>query len=278
MVKEIPFVPKVVAVVEATYEGDRYGYRISNLPESQAGLSRKSIELEALGLTPELARLHQNVSLQDRRFPAGAGTFGFSLPGRAPGRYRFSQYDGSKPWSCKPGESYSLPTLLSVPWKSLPGVVRCWVRVMGWDPSTLGSGIDPHIDPPNVMNMFSEYRKFSEDELGPMRGLRFGYHGKTIGPVPAPEPDERADFVKRIRGDFQEARRWGWVANEAWGEEMARELANLDPSDPDSSRVVRLVEQAEAAFTSGRLLHEAHVLLKYNLEYLAEPENWASEE
>jgi hypothetical protein len=275
ILKVIPFVPQVRVVVEATYTDGRFGYRVTNLPESEAALSRKTIELEAFGLTRELARLNQSVPLEDRRFPAEEGRFGFSLPARVQGTYRFSHYDGSKPWSTEPGETYMLPPLLKVPWKNTPGILHCWLRVSGWDPSTLGTGIDPEIDPPNVMNLFSEYAAYWESGLGPTRGPRFAYHGKTIGPVPVPQPGERAEFVERIRSYFQEARDWGWVPDQAWAEEMAMELANLDQSDPDPSEVLRLVDEVEAAYASERLLHEAHALLKYNLEHLADPANWA---
>ncbi len=66
-----------------------------------------------------------------------------------------------------------------------------------------------------------------------------------------------------------------WIASGA-AALAAREP--LDPSEPDPSWILQLVEETEEAWASGALLHEAHVLLKYNLEYLAEPENWTSEE
>jgi hypothetical protein len=270
-VREIPFVPEVVAFVEGTYESGAYGYRVSNDRRSGAPLSRKTIELEAVGMTEPLLRMRQDVSLRDRRREDGSGTLSFSLPSTVSGNYRVSLFDGSTPWfaSTGPGEAYTLAPFFRVPWRSLPGMVRCWVRVAPWDPTTLGSGLDPEREAGNVMFMFPEYSM----EPGP-RGPRFAYTGKTIGPVPVPEPLERAEFVGRIGEYLREARYWGWCPDGELADRLEAELARVDPGAPDPEQIARLLQEVEAAAESGGLLHEAHVLLKYNLEYLADPSHW----
>ncbi len=146
---------------------------------------------------------------------------------------------------------------------------RCWVRVVPWDPATLGSGLDPEREAENVMLLFPEYSM----EPGP-RGPRFAYTGKTLGPVPVPEPHERAEFVDRIRQYLEEARYWGWCPDDERADRLEAELARIDPANPDSDPLSRLLEEVETAAQAGGLLHEAHVLLKYNLEYLAEESHW----
>ena len=92
-----------------------------------------------------------------------------------------------------------------------------------------------------------------------------------IGPVPVPEPHERAEFVERIGEYLWEARYWGWCPDGEPADRLEAELARIDPSAPNADHIARLLEEVEATGESGRLPHEAHGLLKYNLEYLADP-------
>lgn len=276
VVKEIPFVPKVVAVVEATYEDGGYGYEVFNSAESQGSLSRK-LEIEGVGVNRTMVKMHENVPLHRREFREHDEIFWFSYPG-AHYLQNFGLFLAGGPRTCEPGQRFTLPPRLKTPWRELPGVVGCWAPIADWDPPELSSGLDPEIDPPNVGRMFWKHRILPGAQLGPKKELRFAYHGKTIGPVPVPQPGERAEFAERIRGYFQDARDWGWVKDEAWAQEIEEKLGQLRSADLDPRLVLELIQEVDEAYESGRLLHEAHVLLKYNLEYLADPDNWASEE
>jgi hypothetical protein len=277
--RTVPFVPIVTAWVKARYNADAksYGFEVVNDSTSEATLGR--FQLDAEGLTESRVEeiqvaLTGRLSCLLKAHLEGGRLLHVSLPGSDFRQsFHFARFGPDRMLElAEPGVSTNYPALLRVPWPNLPGIVRCWVEVWLYHP-----GLDVHTDPENVTRIFARGYTVTT-ELGPKSLPRFMYHGKTIGPIPVPQPGDRSEFAERIRGYFQEARDWGWVPDDAWAEEMAKELANLDPTEPDPSPILRLVEEAEVAYASERLLHEAHALLKYNLEYLAEPDNWASEE
>jgi hypothetical protein len=275
--RTVRFIPRMELVVEAEFgrseKGEpAYGYLIRNGRGSEADAAR--IRIECVGLNRERVAM---LSGLPHRWNVGDGFVRFALPGPMYSQDFTLHVFGpdEKLMMAGPGETLRIPTELSVPWRSLPGVVACWAEAWLDYPFNMPRGMDVEQDPDDVTRIFQRGGEYPSPAVGHAKSVpRWAYEGKTVGPVPVPEPDERAEFVARIREYLREARYRGWCPDGELADRLEAELARIDPGAPDPERIARLLQEVEAAAESGGLLHEAHVLLKYNLEYLADPSHW----
>jgi len=141
--REIPFIPEVNVTVTATYAHDvkkgSYGYTINNSHESEAAVIN-ALLLEAINLTPDQVRLGENVPRADKRFEAEDLRVHFFLPRKGYLKNFRLKVFGKE--NTEPGQVTRIPPMLSVPWEQLPGVIRCWIEVEGWD-----HGFSADLDP-----------------------------------------------------------------------------------------------------------------------------------
>jgi hypothetical protein len=282
VVWEVPFVPRmeiaVAAIFVETTGPGAFGYRVRNGLNSRPSTGIRHLFVESVGLTVERIRLvgqgmiHHSLPDGNRVSLSVPWTSGSNV---YPRNFHFALYDSPRPDAmgvrAKPGEELAFPPILEVPWPSLPGVVRCWVDAGDYSPR-----LNAHAVPEHAVRMFYTGGGEVRTEAGVKIVRANHYDGKTIGPVPVPvpEPDERAEFVERIGEYLREARYWGWCPDGELADRLEAELARIDPSAPDPEQIARLLQEVELAAESGHLLHEAYVLLKYNLEYLADPSHW----
>ncbi|MGH9341116.1 MAG: hypothetical protein ACRD1R_16345 [Acidobacteriota bacterium] len=275
--REFLFPPRMRIVVKAIVQSDstaiRYGYRIENGPESEDALHR--VRLEA----PSLTRSHVQF-LSEQGEP---GYPGIDVGG---GRYLHVEFPSLKYiqdytfwiWrprddddtgvSAQPGEILEIPPVFSVPWESLPGVLTCWIKA-----SNYRIGVSGHTDPTNVQELFAI------DQLVPgisgtlKKVFRFAYHGRTVGPVPAPGPGTtRNDFLATIQGYLQEAREWGWCPGEQTADALEAAMEDLAGGELEETeferRLKKLLQMVEEASHREDILYETWALLTFNLRHL----------
>ncbi|GAB4245869.1 MAG: hypothetical protein Kow00109_21910 [Acidobacteriota bacterium] len=144
-------------------------------------------------------------------------------------------------------------------------MVRCWVTPFYW---RIRPGLSAESDC-EALSLWIYGPRWEDTALGPNKIERWDYWGKTIGPVPAPEPGTpRSEWIRQLLKWREDAVYWGWYEGdgaERWGKYL-EELA----ADPATERIRRLLEQVEEDRRAGRLLEETYALWRYNLEFLLE--------
>ncbi|MGH9341119.1 MAG: hypothetical protein ACRD1R_16360 [Acidobacteriota bacterium] len=273
--REFLFPPRMRIVVKAIVQSEstaiRYGYKIENGPESEDALHR--VRLEALGLT----RAHVQL-LANRGWPRYPGVsvnadryLDVGLPSTRylqDFRFHIWQLKDKDIVSAAPGTALEIPPVFSVPWESLPGVLTCWIEA-----SNYRIGVSGHSDPTNVQELFAI------DQLVPgisgtlKKVSRFTYHGRTVGPVPAPGPETtRNDFLATIQGYLQEAREWGWCPGEQTADALEAAMEDLAGGELEETeferRLKKLLQMVEEASHREDILHETWALLTFNLRHL----------
>ncbi|GAB4119934.1 MAG: hypothetical protein Kow001_19210 [Acidobacteriota bacterium] len=224
--RTVRFIPRMDLVVRGelgvSAKGEpAYGYAVNNGRGSEGDVAL--VWIECIGLNRERLELLRR---RARWWAVAEGFVMFTFPqGNYLQDFILSVFGPDRRLVvAAPGQTLRVPTELSVPWRSLPGAVSCWVPV--WQagyPVDYPPGMDAEQDPADVTRIFWGGIENPSPEVGHVRSVpRFAFTGKTIGPVPIPEPTERAAFLGRVR----------------------------------------------------QYLREAHVLLRYNLEYLAEGSHW----
>ena len=269
--RRVKFIPMMRLTVRGFYQssdGGAFGYEVRTGAGSEGSASE--IWIEALGLTTERLRRLASSRMYHKRSNV---TYAIRPPGRGYLQdFRLQCFDVAEYIvTAGPEERLSFPPLVKVPWQQLPGVVKCWVGILDF-PYPIG--MDSEVDPADLSEMFSGF-EIVNSAVGRKKVPRAMYHGKTIGPVPIPERDHRQAFASKIREYFQEALYWGWASDAELAGKIDDQLGELRRDPSDRQLVAGVLKEIEAGHQSEQLLEEAYILLKYNLEYLADDGNWS---
>ncbi len=261
---EIPFPPAMELRVEARLapgDGGRYGYLVENHRASAAPI-RSSMWLESRDFTNEHLAEVGRLTFPQQNIELPSGSVWVMYP-KWGAHFRISVFDRRKRLSIvPPGSSFEIAPVLSLPFESLPAVLGCWLDIVGYDATR-----EIHEEPENAIRGFSQYKNVQVWPDRTVRVPRFAYHGKTIGPAPAPPADfTREQFIDRLAADLETGRQSGWIeaAEAAWFRDRLEELK----TPGDGAAVDRVLERVVSGSRDGKLLNEAEILLQLNLEYL----------
>lgn len=122
--------------------------------------------------------------------------------------------------------------------------------------------------------MFDSYRIVSGGPLGPKKIPRFMYSGMTIGPVPSPKSESREQFIRKIGEYLIESISLGWISDQELPSRLQKDLTDISNRDLDPAQITGIFTNINDTFRSNQLREEANVLLKYNLLYLINEQNW----
>ncbi|GAB4243815.1 MAG: hypothetical protein Kow00109_19670 [Acidobacteriota bacterium] len=247
----------------------RFGYRVINAASNAYPV--RDLAIEMVGMTRERLAL---LEASERKLYGHRRALDTALHIQIPRLEHVSRYFVLFPYepetlrgrAARPGHVLQIPALMEVPWRALPGLVRCWVRPFGWwGPK---GDLSAENDCEELIRIV--YRpRIEQTPVGPNELPRWAWEGKTIGPVPAPEPGtSRSEWIGQLLKWHEDAVYWGWYEGdgaERWGKYL-EELA----ADPAAERIRRLLEQVEEDRRAGRLLEETYALWRYNLEFLLE--------
>jgi len=273
--KYVPFVPQMNITIEAGYDSNvgngTYSYKIINGRRSEDSIDELLVDCAELNI--KRVRIFDAIPSTDNKMRYPWGYVYRFLPGdHYLQNFRFMAFsDNGRKIDIDPGSSLDLLQVLEVPYKQLPGIVRCWSNAANYY-----HGLSVDQDPRNTYEiLFTASIIVPTKETGPRKIPKFLYHGVTIGPVPYPSLDiSRKEFLEVIIGYINEARKWGWMPIKTLAAKIEKQLAALRNGTFNESEISRIINEAETAFDRGEILAEAFILLKHNLSYLAIESNW----
>jgi len=268
VIKRTPFVPEMKLVIESGYipqNRDRreikvYQYFIKNKEESKASFLQLYIEnkFSQAYILNKIKSKHGGMSvsykIKDNLI------LNVSYPEGYLNYFRFFISNATTEMLIKynPGQQMDHPFELEEIEGSLPGIIECSVPVSDteFNPNSVISAEDDIEIAATIVSGVS---------LGPHR---YRYWGKTIGPVPIPEPFEQTRFIEQIISYTNQSISEGWIDKKEVIEYAKNELNKIKKSSNNKNLIKSFLEKIEEYYKKDMILSEAYVLLKYNLEYL----------
>jgi len=268
VVKRTPFVPEMRLIVEAEYiprqiEGKEvmmYRYWVENQKESKASFYKLYLESKFPQdyIKEKIMGRYGSMSRDVLKYDNIKQSLGY--PGGYLNYFRFWNYDYIKDIviDYHPGQKMEYPFELEDIEGSLPGIIECYVGLSPLDFNP-DAGISAEEDPEMAVDILSA------KEHGP---YRYKYWGKTIGPVPIPEPFDRGEFIEQIIAYNKEAIEEGWIEGKEAVRLIMDGLEKIKADPEDKEEITRILAGIENYKKKGEILSEAYALLRYNLEYL----------
>jgi hypothetical protein len=169
--------------------------------------------------------------------------------------FYFSRIKEETQISIKQGQQNDYPFELEEIDGSIAGIIECSVLLFGRD-------YKPYMnlttnDPSMAMDIFVSADK-----------TRFFYKGNTVGPVPVPATFDKAKFIDQIITYNTQAVGEGWNDNQEVINFTTQGLTDIKGNLNNKDQVRLFITTLEGYYKAIKILSEAYVLLKYNLEYL----------
>lgn len=163
---------------------------------------------------------------------------------------RHSEKGGTKIY--KPGKAMDFPYEVQEMPGGLPGIIEGYIH----SSYEVSRYLSAESDPPAAWDIVG--KSFTQHM----------YRGKTIGPVPIPDPFEKSEFIDKIISYNEESIKEGWNDKPEVIEFTRKGLEEIKKNINNKEMINSFISRIEGYYKEEKILSEAYALLKYNLEYL----------
>jgi len=264
IVKKVPMVPKMNVRIKASYITSKsnkniYVYEVDSHISSKSSFyslylenkfTQSEINLNVKKIGSKNPKVSKSSSIkQDILYPGGQANY-FEI-------FNYN-YNNDKLVKYKPGVRMDFPYELESLENSLPGLVETSIGIhfTDYNPSSIiSSDESPEIAVEIIGELLS----------GPHANR---YWGRTIGPVPAPNPFNKEKHIEKVITYFSISTEEGWIDNKEVIDSLRSTLQKIKTDLGNKQQIKELIDSIETYYNKEAMLSEAYTLLKYNLEYL----------